>query len=138
MRNLVLGFLAAAALAGGAVAGIAALGDGDDEPASTTTVNAAAVSVPQYGMPTTAGNLAVHKMILDVRARLSNGRLKTAGAVTSAVRSGVKKVAQAGHVGVFNAEVRSAIFEALWPSLSSAGIDPAAVPTAQRSKPKPR
>ena len=133
MRNLVLGFIAAAALAAGVVAGIASLGGaGDDGPARTTTVDAAAISIPQYGMDSPAGNLAVHKMVTDLRLRLGNGRIKTADGVTSAVRSGVRKVARAGHVDVFNEEVREAIFEALYPSIEGAGIDPTNVPAKQK------
>jgi hypothetical protein len=138
VRNLVLGFLASAALVGGAVAGIAALGGGGDgdAPARTTTVDASALPVPQYGMDSPAGNLAVHRMITDLRLRLSNGRIDTAAEVTSAVRTGVRRVARAGYVDVFNAEVREAIFDALYPSIEGAGIDPTAVPAKPKKKSK--
>ena len=126
-----LGLLGTLLVVGGVVAGITLLTDGgDDGSGETTTVNAAALSVPQYGMSTPAGNLAVHRMIVRVVGRLRAGALKSPSDVTSAVRNGVRDVAEAGFVDVFEPDVRDAIFEALWPSLEVAGIDPTKVPTA--------
>lgn len=96
-------------------------------PLAPTAPAAPRAAVPDFAMPSKAGNRLVAALIRDLRGALRAKRLTTAAGVSTAIGAGLARIAARGFDEVYDLPVRRAIGAALDRDLVAAGIDPAAI-----------
>ena len=80
-----------------------------------------------YAMTSASGNRLVHALVARVIGEVRARKLTTAAGVSTALGTGMARIAQRGYEEIYDTQVREAIGAALDRPLARAGIDPDAV-----------